>query len=373
MTFRERLLAVFSDQRPDVLPWFGDLGYWRAAHQAMGDLPSEYATDEGYVKLHRDVHCGMYLGGTGAYGVRSDDAHIEAAQQQDGRRIHLHWRTPAGEMDGEQVDLPHTGSIAWVRYPVSRPEHLAIVRYLYQAQEPYPAYEAWEHWDRLTGDQGLHVMAIPRGGVSSLLSEWCGVTNLSYLLADAKAEVERTIDVMLQRNAAIIDILCGGPGPLVEFCDNLTGEVATHLFRDYQFDFYTEQIRKLHAAGKKTLSHVDGTLKGIVPLMAATGLDAAESVTPEPCGDVAVQHLRELAGPDLILFGGMPGAMFAPPFTADDIRRQVESIIEHHWSYGRFVLGAADQVPPDGDMNLVRLVGELCEELCASHTVPQVR
>ncbi len=56
--------------------------------------------------------------------------------------------------------------------------------------------------------------------------------------------------------------------------------------------------------------------------------------------------------------------MFAPPFTADDMRRQVELVIEHHWDYGKFIMGVADQVPPDGDMNLVRLVGDLCEELC---------
>jgi uroporphyrinogen-III decarboxylase len=186
---------------------------------------------------------------------------------------------------------------------------------------------------------------------------------LCYLLADAPQEVDKTVDVMLASNARYIDCLLDGPGPLVEFCDNLTGEVVTRLFKRYQFDFYQEQIRRLHEHGKKTLSHVDGTLKGIVPLMAATGLDAAESVTPMPCGDVAVEDLRELAGPDLILFGGMPGAIFAPPFTADDIKRQVESIVEHHWQYGKFVLGAADQIPPNSNLDLVRLTGELCEEL----------
>jgi hypothetical protein len=38
MTFRERLLAVFNGERPDVMPWFADLSYWRSAHQAIGDL-----------------------------------------------------------------------------------------------------------------------------------------------------------------------------------------------------------------------------------------------------------------------------------------------------------------------------------------------
>ena len=49
MTYRERLLAVFRGDRPDAMPWFADLSYWRAAHRAIGDLPEEYADDEGYV------------------------------------------------------------------------------------------------------------------------------------------------------------------------------------------------------------------------------------------------------------------------------------------------------------------------------------
>jgi len=60
----------------------------------------------------------------------------------------------------------------------------------------------------------------------------------------------------------------------------------------------------------------------------------------------------------------MPGALFAPPFGPDDVRRQVGEVIERHWGSGKFILGVADQLPPNGDIELVRLVGELCEELC---------
>ena len=107
-----------------------------------------------------------------------------------------------------------------------------------------------------------------------------------------------------------------------------------------------------------------GTLRGIMPLLGKSGLDYIEAVTPKPTGDVAVEDLRDLAGPDVILFGGIPGAMFAPPFTAEDMRRQVELVIAHHWDYGKFIMGVADQVPPNGDLNLVRLAGDLVEELC---------
>jgi hypothetical protein len=363
MNFRERLLAVFAGEKPDHLPWFADLLYYRGAHMAMGDLPERYCTDEGFVQMHRDYHAGMYLGFTGAVKQVSGSENVQVTSEREGATITTRWETPVGEMWGEHVHLPHAETTAWTRYPVTSPDDLRIVRYLYEGNQFAPDHEAWERGDRLTGDQGCHVMTIGRGGISSLLAEWCGVMNVCYLMADAPQEMDKTVAVMLASNARYIDCLLDGPGPLVEFCDNLTGEVVTRLFKRYQFDFYQEQIRRLHEHGKKTLSHVDGTLKGIVPLMAATGLDAAESVTPMPCGDVAVADLRELAGPDLILFGGMPGAILPPLSPADDIKRQVESVVEHHWEYGKFVLGAADQIPPDSDIDLVRLTGELCEEL----------
>lgn len=239
-----------------------------------------------------------------------------------------------------------------------------MLRYIADSTQTTPTYERYEELKRLAGDQGHPTVLPPRSPVSQMLAEWTGAVNLSYLLADARAEVEQTLQALGRAADGAYAAILGCDTPFVELPDNLTGEVITRLFERYQFDYYLRRIRPLQEAGKKVGVHLDGTLRGILPLLVKTGLDFIESITPKPTGDVAVEHLRELAGPDVILFGGIPGAMFAPPFTAADLRRQVELIIEHHWESGKFILGAADQVPPNGDLNLVRLIGEWCEELC---------
>jgi uroporphyrinogen-III decarboxylase len=119
----------------------------------------------------------------------------------------------------------------------------------------------------------------------------------------------------------------------------------------------------MHAGGKKAMIHNDGTLRGTLEKLAATGMDCVDSVVPHPVGDVAISDLRTLAGDDkIILLGGLPGAIFAPPFTAKDMEKQVKEIIRVHKDSGRFMLGVADQVPPNGDLGLVRLVAGLVEE-----------
>jgi len=82
-------------------------------------------------------------------------------------------------------------------------------------------------------------------------------------------------------------------------------------------------------------------------------------LTPQPAGDVAVSDMRALAAHDrVILWGGVPGPMFAPPFTWNEVRQHVETLLSA-WADGPFILGVGDQVPPDGDLDFVRKIADL--------------
>ncbi|MGQ9729878.1 MAG: uroporphyrinogen decarboxylase family protein [Candidatus Zipacnadales bacterium] len=361
MTFRERLLTGLRGERTDVLPWFADLSYWYSAQAARGNLPDEYQGDEGFVKLHVDYHVGYYLGYASLWTESTPN--VTLTTRTDGNLTTTIWQTPIGLISGRTQFLPETHSSAPIEWPVKSPDDLRVLRYIADAVERTPTTERYEALLRVAGDQGHPTVLPPRSPVSQMLAQWTGATNLAYLLADARHEVERTLHALARSADSAFEAILASDVPYVEFGDNLTGEVVTRLFERYQFDYYVQRVEQLHAAGKLVGTHLDGTLRGILPLLVQTGLDFIESITPQPIGDVAIVDLRDLAGPNVVLFGGLPGAMFAPPFTADDLRRQVEEVIEHHWPYGRFILGVADQVPPNGNIDLVRLVGELCEEL----------
>ena len=53
MTFKERMMAVFEGKKPDVIPWFADLGYWYYAETEKGTLPEKYKGN-GVVQLYCD-------------------------------------------------------------------------------------------------------------------------------------------------------------------------------------------------------------------------------------------------------------------------------------------------------------------------------
>ena len=65
-----------------------------------------------------------------------------------------------------------------------------------------------------------------------------------------------------------------------------------------------------------------------------------------------------MAGSDsVILWGGLPGVMFAPPYTWKDMEAHVEKLVAA-WQGTPFVVGVADQVPPDGDIGMVKRISE---------------
>ncbi|MBI2440832.1 MAG: hypothetical protein HYV35_05610 [Lentisphaerae bacterium] len=53
--------------------------------------------------------------------------------------------------------------------------------------------------------------------------------------------------------------------------------------------------------------------------------------------------------------------MFAPPYTWKDVARHLERLLES-WRGQRFIVGVADQVPPDGDINFCRRIAEFIRQ-----------
>jgi len=75
-----------------------------------------------------------------------------------------------------------------------------------------------------------------------------------------------------------------------------------------------------------------------------------------------VEHLRELAGSKIILWGGLPGVYFSKLYPERTLREMAMKVIRHNLSGHKFIIGVADQVPPDGDIARVRMITEIVEK-----------
>jgi len=133
------------------------------------------------------------------------------------------------------------------------------------------------------------------------------------------------------------------------------------MFKTHIGPYYRRRTSQLHSAGKLIYVHIDGTLRGLLPLLQETGVDCAQSLTPAPMGDLTVAELRRTAGEDIVLWGGLPGALFSRTYPAETLMGILDEILDSCSDDRRFIVGVADQVPPDGEIQRARMITDVIE------------
>lgn len=363
MTHRERMEAVFRGEKPDAMAWFGDLTYWYSAHETIGDLPEKWKGTEGIHHMHRELNVGEYIPGCSPVEIIAGDKVRQEVVEKNGTRETI-WHTPVGSVKERQEYSPDSFSWGYTEHSVKNADDLRVVQYIYENRKYKPCTEHYFELDGKYASYGFgpaHYGAPPTP-ISELNKHWIGVMELAYLLADEPGQMQATLKAIEDSHNDIYRIIAEGPSSYVMICENLSGATMGGYFDEYIAPHLLRWTELLNGRGHRTMIHNDGTLRGTLEKLAATGIDCIDSVVPKPVGDVSIEDLRPLAGSDIILLGGIPGAMFAPPFNAKTMENHVREIIRIHKDTGKFMLGVADQVPPNGDIELVRLVGDLVEE-----------
>jgi hypothetical protein len=178
------------------------------------------------------------------------------------------------------------------------------------------------------------------------------------LSPDCEPKVREVLSVMETQEGPIIEAICDLAPSLVHFPDNLSSETLTSFYADFLAGTHSHRLERLHKAGVECAVHLDGTVKGLLPKLIASGFDAIEALTPKPGGDLDMEEIRRLAGTSgAILWGGVPGVMFSPPFVWEQVEAHVGQLIDC-WQAGAFIMGVADQVPPDGNIKYCKKISE---------------
>lgn len=358
----QSLLALLNGERPNGIVWTADISYWISGQQQQAKADPAWQHEEGYLQLCRRLGILPYYWYDRFWLGRPEyDGSIRVSTAVDGDTTVRVWHTPEGELREEQTFLPQSCSTATTRYPVQTEEDLRTLIDLLNHRclvpdclDDYPTRRAlWATYD------GLPSIAMPRSPLSAFLYEWAGVQDGIYLLMDYPDLAHEVLELMEQQEAPIIDAVCAAAPPLVHFADNLSSDNLTSFYDAYMAQPHRRRLERLHAAGVRCAVHLDGTVKGLLPKLAANGFDAIEALTPQPAGDLSIEELRTCANDQrVILWGGVPGVTFAPPYTWPDMEAHVRRVLKV-WQGTPFILGVADQVPPDGDIDFCRRIAEI--------------
>ena len=362
MTMKERLLAPFRGIRADRPAWMADLSYWYSAAELSGRLPASYRGRDGFKRMHVELGVGYYYDyDSRLFDVTYDG--VEVVERQGATERTKEWRTSAGTLREHWSFLD--GAACWAKdgYAVSSEADLPVLQEVCDRLRFTPATGVFTAMADWIGDTGLPLAPAPRSPLPALLADWCGVERSIYFLMDAPDTMRRIMESIDRANDAAFEIVISSPAELIHFCDNLDSSASTPFFEGHMRDYYMRRVRELHAAGKYVVVHLDGRVRGLLPLLASCGFDGVEALTPAPVGDVAVEELRAVAAnARTILWGGVPGAMFCPPWTREQICAHTSRLLACCAGGDRLVVGSADQVPPNGSLDYCAAIAETIEK-----------
>lgn len=341
--------------------WTADLTYWMAGQEAAGTADPKWKTEQGYLCLHQELGVMPYYYYDKfwvAMPVYSPP--IRLLQEQRGHEVIKQIVSLHGILTEITRFLPTSCSTGCSKHYVESEEDLDLLVDILEHRRLLPI-NLDDYADRMAmwGEYGgIPSIGLPRTPLADLLTDWVGIENMSYLLADCESKIKRVLDLLFEQEKPIIEAVCTLRPPLVHFPDNLSSDNLTSFYDRYMRDHHKQRLERLHDAGIKAAVHLDGTVAGLLPKLVAVGFDAIEAITPQPAGDLSLAEIDRLAGNEpVILWGGVPGVLFAPPYSWRDMASHIDKVLAC-WGDRPFVLGVADQVPPDGDIRFCRQISE---------------
>jgi len=368
MTLRDRILAVYRGETPDVAPFMLDLSHWFYHRNRLPwDLTVAYEEPEyALIDYHKQVGAGFYMPNLGAfYGAAyGDDVQSEMYKTERNSEPEIVWRhtTPLGSIERRRVWEPGSYSWAISRWGVESEQDLKVLGYALGSRAFTPRWDRFQAWDEYVGDGGVVYLSAGYSAIGHLMHYWMGVENLMYATMDCPDVLHAVVEQINESNLRMIDLLAASPAPIVIMGDNFSSDLQPpRFFAKWSRPYFTEAIRRLHAAGKYVPVHIDGKLRGSITMLREVGMDCVDAVTPPPMGDLTPAECRAEAGPDIILSGGVSPDLWYDYVPEESFVAAVKEWLAIKRISPRLIANAGDQVPPGAAENRITLMRDLVD------------
>lgn len=361
MSKRSEVLDLLNGKNTGRVPWFGDLSWYYDSLIRRGMLHDKYFGPKGEANLYNDLGVGIYLYTPAVFETNYPE-NIRHTHEASDKEIVQLFETPVGSIKEVMTYSKSTWCYAYSKHFVEDINDFRVMRYVHEHARYSANYQGYIDRVKIWGDDGIgFAMGIASmAPLHKLIARWAGIETTMNLLCDYPDEIEEGITQIENSQRELITILSHCPAEVVIFPENLSSDIiGEKLFLKYDMPYYQKTTSILHSAGKKVAIHIDGRLNPCLGYLSEAGFDIADAVTPEPFGDVPISKLREVAGDKLIIWGGLPGSMFSPVYPDQMFHDHLVELLNH--VDDKFVIGVADQVPPDAKAERIAHVREVID------------
>ncbi|MCM8804318.1 MAG: hypothetical protein NC833_03585 [Candidatus Omnitrophica bacterium] len=361
MNERERLLSVLNKNRPDLIPWYADLSWWY--NYKVIEKGLNWNQDD-YLKLYIETKTGIYVYAPNLWKeTYSED--IKFINQKKDNLIISKIITPLGTLESISKYLENSYTTAYLTHFIKNLDDLKIMQYIFKNRKVSPNYEEFEMIDKKWDGYGIPVALGPIcvSPLQTLITRWAGIERVIDIFFENRKILEKTIEILEECNDEIFKIIENSQSLIIIFPENLSSEITGRNFIEkYEMPYWKKKINQLKRKNKFVGIHNDGSLKGSLPLLIESGFDFVEAVTPAPFGDISIEEIFKIADNRIIIWGGIPGAIFSPLYNQKYFENFIKNLILFVKNKNNFILGVADQVPPDASKERILRVREILEK-----------
>jgi uroporphyrinogen-III decarboxylase len=340
MTPKERLLAALRGREVDRVPWSPFLAYfWES-------LPRE-EQDRGQVAFLEQAGADPLLRGFHTLHRRTWERTVVRERIRGNEKL-VEWETPVGTLRSRHVYAPQGNTWFLTEHPVRTREDFTILAFINQDTRLEPDHAQFIRDSEALGDRGLYLPVIGselKTSFQSMIEHWVGTEELAYALADFPEAVEECLLEMRRNALESARIAADSTAEAFIFWeDSSTTNLSPDLFRRYTAPEIGAWASIMHGAGKLLVHHACGHVRALLADMAATGVDAVESLTPPPVGDVTAPEARAALGGGVSIVGGIDPTVFLNA-TVAELQARVRELMAAMGTRG-FILANADSCPP---------------------------
>ena len=348
MTLRDDILARFTGEGGTTPLFLPDLTLWHKWHLERGTLPKgwhDFTLPQAARHLNTPIWAVARPWQVTSPGIAtaSEESVVERVIRQE---------TPFGTLTTRFTRGPD-GDWWLTEYPVKSVNDLNAARALIEARSYSIDTSALAALREDVGEAGVIALELPMRPYAEILHAFVGWSEGLMLFAgDGRPGLLEMLAVLEEKVQGLAAQVASLPGELLLSPDNLDGQyISPRVFRDHFAGGYRRTAESAHQHGKPLMVHVGGPIRRILPLLAEAGVDGVEGIAGPPQSDVTLAEARQLAGPGITLWGGIPQDLLQDIHAREAFEAGVAEALRQATGDPRMILGVADRVPVDAEFS----------------------
>ncbi len=340
MTSKERLLSALRGKKTDRLPWAPFLAYWWEAQ-------SQEFRDHGDVSFLKDIGADPLLRGA-AQLYEINNKGTETRESTKGNKKHSIIETPVGSLHMEHTYVLNGNTWFLTEHPIKTIDDIKILQWINERSVITPSMQNYEDSKKKLGDDGLIIPIIGtnmKSSFQSLIEHWIGTEELTYMLADDPEPVEECLAIMQNKSAETVHISVQSDAEAFIFWeDSSTTNISPAWFKSYVAPETSNWANIIHRKDKLLIHHACGHLRDLLPLMAETGIDCIESISPPPTGNIELWDAKMILPKNISLIGGIEPTVFL--YSTDGELEEHVNLLFEKMGKSNWILANSDSCPP---------------------------